>query len=193
MCQSGAVSSGEQLDEWKGSDVTTEQVLVLNVSYEPLALIHWHRAICLVLAEKVTVEAFEEGRGIRSARAEYPFPAVIRLRRYVYSSAENLGRSTRRSVLRRDGHLCAYRTSSPVCVERATSIDHVMPRSRGGGDEPTNLVAACLPCNQLKGNRTPGELGWRLHLQPPAEGGAWPLLDVDDVPVTWRPFLSAVA
>ena len=48
--------------------------------------------------------------------------------------------------------------------------------SRGGGDDPTNLVAACLPCNQLKGNRTPGELGWRLHLQPPAEGGAWPLL-----------------
>ena len=85
--------------------MANQQVLVLNVSYEPLVLIHWHRAICLVLADKVTVEATEDGRGIRSARAEYPFPAVIRLRRYVSAAPARAVGATRRSVLRRDGHL----------------------------------------------------------------------------------------
>ncbi|MCB1029146.1 MAG: HNH endonuclease [Microthrixaceae bacterium] len=172
--------------------MANQQVLVLNVSYEPLVLIHWHRAICLVLADKVTVEATEDGRGIRSARAEYPFPAVIRLRRYVSAAPARAVGATRRSVLRRDGHLCAYRTSSPVCVERATSVDHVMPRSRGGGDEPSNLVAACVPCNQRKGDRTPAEMGWAIRTED-AGGEPWPMLDVDTVPVSWRPFLPAAA
>lgn len=171
--------------------MANDQVLVLNVSYEPIVLIHWHRAICLVLAEKVTVEAIEDGRALRSATSEFAYPAVIRLRRYVPANgARSLGCS-RRSVLRRDGFLCAYRASSPVCATRAASVDHVVPRSRGGGDEPTNLVAACVPCNQLKGNRSLSELGWSLLRFEPTE--ASPLFDLDEVPVAWRPFLSAAA
>ena len=72
--------------------MANDQVLVLNVSYEPVILIHWHRAICLVMAEKVTVEAVEEGRALRSATAEFPYPAVVRLRRYVPATrATSLG------------------------------------------------------------------------------------------------------
>ncbi len=171
--------------------MANDQVLVLNVSYEPVILIHWHRAICLIMAEKVTVEAVEDGRALRSATAEFPYPAVVRLRRYVPATrASSLGCS-RRSVLRRDGFLCAYRASSPVCATRAASVDHVVPRSRGGGDEPTNLVAACVPCNQLKANSTLRELGWSLHRVGPTQ--ATPLFDLDDVPVAWRPFLPVAA
>ena len=169
-----------------------DQVLVLNVSYEPLSLIHWHRAICLVLADKVTVEATEGSRSLRSARAEYPYPAVIRLRRYVSAARIRDVGATRSSVLRRDGHRCAYRGSSPVCVQRATSVDHVMPRSRGGGDDTSNLVAACLPCNQLKGDRTPEELGWSAEPWPQADA-AWTLLDGGEVPDVWRPYLTSAA
>ena len=171
--------------------MANDQVLVLNVSYEPIVLIHWHRAICLVLAEKVTVEAVEDGRAIRSAAAEFPYPSVVRLRRYVpVTQTRSLG-SSRRSVLRRDGFLCAYRLSSPVCATRAASVDHIVPRSRGGGDEPSNLVAACVPCNQLKANKTLRELGWSLHRADAAH--AAPLFDLDEVPVAWRPFLPAAA
>ncbi|MEZ5381826.1 MAG: HNH endonuclease [Microthrixaceae bacterium] len=168
------------------------QVLVLNASYEPLSLIHWHRAICLVLADKVTVEAVEEGRALRSARAEYPYPAVIRLRRYVSAVRLRGAGTTRSSVLRRDGHRCAYRSSSPVCEQRATSVDHVIPRSRGGSDQTSNLVAACLPCNQLKGDRTPEELGWVAEPWPQADAG-WSLLDGGEVPDVWRPYLASAA
>lgn len=177
--------------ETKEGAVANDQVLVLNVSYEPIVLIHWHRAICLVLDEKVTVEAIEEGRALRSASAEFAYPAVIRLRRYVPSDRVRTVGTSRRSVLRRDGFVCVYRASSPVCVGRASSVDHVMPRSRGGGDESNNLVAACLPCNQFKGDRTPAELGWSTHRLNGV--AAWPMLDLGDVPATWRPFLTSAA
>lgn len=170
-----------------------DQVLVLNVSYEPLGLIHWHRAICLVFAEKVTVEATEAGRFLRSARAEYPYPAVIRLRCYVRAGGIRAMGSTRSSILRRDGHRCAYRGSSPVCVTRATSVDHVLPRSRGGGDDPANLVAACLPCNQLKGDRTPEEIGWVARPWASEGEAAGAVFHGVDVPEVWRPFLPSAA
>ena len=95
---------------------------------------------------------------------------------------------TRRGVLRRDGHRCAY------CRGHAATVDHVVPRSRGGADTWANLVACCLRCNGVKGDRTPDEMGWRLQVRPHAPAGpAWALRGAEAVDPLWEEFLGVAA
>ena len=85
----------------------------------------------------------------------FPWPRVLRLVRYV-KTAFQYARSpawSKRGVLRRDGHRCGY------CHGRAETVDHLLPQSRGGRNSWLNTVAACMRCNHLKANRTPGEAG----------------------------------
>jgi 5-methylcytosine-specific restriction endonuclease McrA len=133
--------------------------LVLNASYEPLCVVPLRRAVVLVLAEKATV--VEAGDGLlRSERQAVPIPSVVRLTRYVRVPYRRMVPVTRRAVLERDGHRCAY------CARRAESIDHVVPRSRGGTHEWANVVAACRRCNHRKADRLLPELGWALPFTP---------------------------
>lgn len=138
--------------------------LVLNATYEPLCVVPLRRAVVLVLAEKAVV--VEAGAGLmRSASTSIPVPTVVRLSHYVRVPYRREVPLTRRAVLDRDGHLCAY------CGVRADTIDHVKPRSRGGLHVWTNVVAACARCNHRKGDRLLSELGWHLAtppVQPPA-------------------------
>ena len=90
-------------------------------------------------------------------------PSVIILVRYVRAPRRRAVAVTRRGVLRRDGHRCAY------CRAQAATVDHVMPRSRGGADAWENLVACCLRCNSAKGNRTPDEIEKDLPQRRPHE------------------------
>lgn len=138
--------------------------LVLNATYEPLCVVTLRRAVVLVLAEKaIVVEATEAV--MHSAHTAIPVPSVVRLSRYVRVPYRREVPMTRRAVLDRDAHLCAY------CGTRADTIDHVRPRSRGGQHVWTNVVAACARCNHRKGDRLLSELGWHLAVtptQPPA-------------------------
>ena len=138
--------------------------LVLNATYEPLCVVPLRRAVVLVLAEKaVVVEAGEEV--MHSARSSMQVPTVVRLARFVRVPYRREVPLTRRAVLDRDRHLCAY------CDARADTIDHIRPRSRGGTHVWTNVVAACARCNHRKGDRLLAELGWHLGsapVQPPA-------------------------
>jgi 5-methylcytosine-specific restriction endonuclease McrA len=138
--------------------------LVLNATYEPLCVVPLRRAVVLVLAEKaVVVEAGESV--MHSERLSMPVPSVVRLSRYVRVPYHRDVPLTRRAVLDRDGHQCAY------CGTRADTIDHVRPRSRGGQHVWTNVVAACARCNHRKGDRLLAEMGWQLTAapaQPPA-------------------------
>ncbi|MDT4899416.1 MAG: hypothetical protein QOJ78_346 [Pseudonocardiales bacterium] len=138
--------------------------LVLNATYEPLCVVPLRRAVVLVLAEKaVIVEASD--RVMHSERLAVPIPTVVRLARFVRVPYRREIPLTRRAVLDRDGHACAY------CKNRADTIDHVRPRSRGGTHVWTNVVAACARCNHRKGDRLLSELGWHLAVspvQPPA-------------------------
>jgi 5-methylcytosine-specific restriction endonuclease McrA len=113
-------------------------VLVLNASYEPLNITTWRRAMVMLLKGKA--------EGLRHfVRVPYkPLPL------------------TRRNVFHRDAHTCQY------CGfhGESLSIDHIVPRSRGGGDTWDNVTTACLPCNVRKGNRTPREAGMRLAREP---------------------------
>jgi 5-methylcytosine-specific restriction endonuclease McrA len=139
--------------------VPASHALVLNASYEPLCVVTMRRAVVLVLAEKALVVEHGEG-SVRSERLTLAAPSVVRLTRYVRVPYRRTAPLTRRAVLERDGHSCAY------CARRAESVDHVVPKSRGGRHEWANVVAACLRCNRTKGDRMLGELGWTLHFAP---------------------------
>jgi 5-methylcytosine-specific restriction endonuclease McrA len=138
--------------------------LVLNASYEPLCVVPMRRAVVLILAEKaVMVEAGADF--LHSATSSIRVPRVVKLCRYVRVPYRRQIPLTRRAVLARDSHRCVY------CTVRADTIDHVVPRSRGGRNEWTNVVAACSRCNHRKGDRLLSELGWALPrppVQPPA-------------------------
>jgi 5-methylcytosine-specific restriction endonuclease McrA len=138
-----------------------EHVLVLNATYEPLSTVAWQRAVVLVLDGVAEIVAADEERLVRSPSVSLALPQVIRLLSYVRVPRGRVTPVTRRGVLTRDGHRCAY------CRGRADSVDHVVPRSRPGGVHAwSNLVAACRSCNGRKGNRTPEEAGMPLLSRP---------------------------
>jgi 5-methylcytosine-specific restriction endonuclease McrA len=133
-------------------------VLVLNASYEPLNITTWRRAMVMLLKGKA--EGLEHDPE-KTIRPDYFLPTVIRLRQFVRVPYKPLP-LTRRNVFHRDGHACQYCGFSGEQL----SIDHVVPRSRGGTDVWENVTTACLPCNVRKGNRTPREAGMPLAREP---------------------------
>src|SRR5438445_663260 len=132
-------------------------VLVLNYTFEPLHFTNARRAITLLLAGKA--EAVEASpRVVRSPSVAFALPAVIRLAIYIRKPFLDRVAFNKKNILRRDGYTCQY------CNRRGErlTVDHVLPRSRGGDTTWTNVVAACLRCNLKKGNRLPEETGMRL-------------------------------
>lgn len=136
------------------------RTLVLNAGYEPISIVSDRRALVLVLGGKASVLEADASQPLRSMSAEHARPQVILLRNYVRIPMARYQPVSRKAVLRRDSHRCAY------CDSFANTIDHVHPRSRGGRDSWENLVACCLSCNNVKGDRTPEEMGWRLRRRP---------------------------
>ncbi len=132
-------------------------VTLLNASYEPLGRVTFQHAVRMLFRQVATVEEAHADRMI----GPHPWPKVIRLVRYV--AAKWMYRPagyTRAGVLKRDQHRCAY------CGGRATTVDHVLPASRGGAWSWLNTVGACGPCNARKADRTPPEAGMRMRVQP---------------------------
>lgn len=136
------------------------RTLVLNAGYEPLAVVSFKRAIVLVLNGKATVVSADSDNPVFGSSGAWDRPSVILLTRYVRMPGSRRVPVTRRGVLRRDEFRCCY------CARGATTIDHVLPRSRGGADSWENLVACCLACNNTKGDRTPTEMGWSMRVVP---------------------------
>lgn len=137
------------------------QTLVLNASYEPLAVVSVRRAVVLVLTEKAVLEHGDTNKPIRSATREFPRPLVVRLLKFVRVPYRKRMPWSRSGVLTRDRRHCAY------CNGRADSIDHILPVSRGGAERSwMNTVAACMICNQAKADRTPAEAGMKLLIDP---------------------------
>ncbi len=165
-----------------------QTTLVLNAGYEPLAVVSFKRALVLVLNGKASVVASDAGHPVVSTSGEWDRPAVILLNRYVRLPMGRAVPVSRRGVLRRDAHRCAY------CGGHAATVDHVMPRSRGGADTWENLVACCLRCNNDKGDRTPHEMGWRLRFTPrPPHGTAWLVRGADRPMPQWEEYLAPAA
>jgi 5-methylcytosine-specific restriction endonuclease McrA len=161
--------------------------LVLNATFEPLCVVTDRRAVVLVLGETAEMlhasEAF-----MHSAHLSVAVPSVVRLRRYVRVPYRWNTPLNRRSVFARDDHRCQY------CGGPAESIDHVVPRSRGGEHAWENVVAACRPCNVRKRDRMLHETSMRLHRAPIVpRGSSWLTFALGAVPDTWTPYLLNAA
>lgn len=160
--------------------------LVLNATYEPLCVVSVRRAVVLVLTGKaVPVEDSDEA--LHSPTRAVAAPVVVRLSRFVRVPFRAEVPLTRRGVLARDNHRCVY------CGAAATSLDHVVPKSRGGRHAWDNVVAACARCNHAKADRSVADLGWRLPRQPKAPSGAsWRVLGSRRVDPRWHAYLEPV-
>lgn len=162
------------------------RTLVLNAGYEPLSVVSFKRAVVLVLSGRAVVLTAAE-TPIHSATMTVQRPHVILLTRYVRVPYGRAVPVSRRGVLRRDRHLCAY------CGGSANTIDHVLPRSRGGADSWDNLVACCVRCNNAKGNHTPDEMGWKLRMPPLTPRGAtWVVRGTERYDPAWEAYLPTV-
>ena len=164
-----------------------EHVLVLNASYEPLNVCSVRRAYVLVYKGKAElVEELEHP--LRSASDTYPWPHVIRLVTYVHVPRAVQRKISRRALFARDGWRCVYCGTTGGRL----TLDHVVPRSRGGDSIWENVVTSCAPCNLRKGNRTLEEVGMRLHTQPrPPAPALFVTLSAPRIPDGWQPYLAA--
>lgn len=166
------------------ASVTTAATLLLNATYEPLCVVSSRRAIVLVLADKAELVDVTDAL-VHAERLSLAVPIVVRLTRYVRVPYPVSVPLSRRAVFTRDAQTCVY------CGASATSIDHVVPRSRGGTHTWDNVVAACRRCNHTKADRSLAEMGWTLPHPPRApSGAAWRLLGHRTVDPRWRSWLG---
>jgi 5-methylcytosine-specific restriction endonuclease McrA len=166
------------------------RVLLLNVTFEPLTALPLRRAIVLVVCGKAeVVHGDPAGLLLHSASTALVVPSVIRLSNFVRVPYRGQAPLTRAGLMHRDCYRCVY------CGGRAETIDHVVPRSRGGAHSWGNCVASCARCNHRKADRLLSELGWRLRITPAAPRGQhWKLLAaVADADPLWLPYLGEPA
>lgn len=163
-------------------------VLLLNASYEPLRVISWQRAICLQLAERADlIESIAERRLHTSGGDEFPFPAVVRLREMiVIPFRRGNAPITRRGLAHRDGGVC----QKTGCERSGATMDHLLPRSRGGQHDWHNVVLMCAEHNNAKSNRTIEELGWSLKNAPRVPTHETFYLDRTEVLPEWKQWLG---
>lgn len=160
------------------------RALVLNATYEPLAVVSARRAVILVLDEKADLVHASPERW-SSERQAVEVPSVIRLRYFVKVPFRRRASLTRRAVFLRDDGRCQY------CGKRAENIDHVVPRSRGGMHVWENVVACCARCNAHKRDRLVHETPMRLRRRPEAPRHLnWITVAVGHVPEHWAPYLT---
>lgn len=161
------------------------QVLVLNASYEPLNVTSVRRAHVLVFKGKAEViERLEQP--LRSASDSYPWPHVIRLVAYVRVPRAVQRKISRRALFARDGWRCVYCGSGGSRL----TLDHVVPRSRGGDSVWENVVTSCAPCNLRKGDRLLEEAKMELRSRPRAPAPVLFIrLAAPQIPHGWQPYL----
>lgn len=174
-------------DVHDGSLWGRRRVLLLNSTYEPLTALPMRRAVIMVMCGKADVVHDDpSGLVIHSATRSIAVPSVIRLRTYVRVPYRARVPMTRAALMHRDRFRCAY------CGGKADTVDHVVPRSRGGAHSWENCVAACSTCNHRKADRLLAELGWTLHCVPmPPKGQHWRLLStVKELDPSWARYLG---
>lgn len=167
-----------------GKSILNREVLVLNDNFQPLMVCTARRAICLVYLQKVDV--LEKYRDVvHSPTTAMHIPSVVRVSRYVHLNGSEIVLS-RKNVLKRDHHECQY------CGQRSVpmTIDHVLPKERGGKDSWDNLVCCCHACNRRKGSRTPEEWGTGLSRRPRKPSRIRYIQQlVKKEQASWRPYL----
>ncbi|MBI2944417.1 MAG: HNH endonuclease [Candidatus Wallbacteria bacterium] len=165
------------------------KALLLNASYEPLRAIGWQRALILVFQGKVDVlDEYEQL--VHSPRRSYRLPSVIRLQAFVRTQFRHEVRFSRENIFARDRFVCQY--DGHRHPREQLTLDHVIPRHKGGRTDWDNIVTCCIPCNRRKGSKLPSQIGFRLLRRPARPSWQFSLrqlLGVRDVPPSWRAYL----
>lgn len=161
-----------------------KNVLVLNQNYEPIMVCNAKRAIILVyLGKAEIVEKLDAD--VRSVSVSLPFPSVVRLIVYIHKPYTKIILS-RKNIIKRDHHKCQYCGKNHLPL----TVDHVIPKQLGGDDSWTNLVCACIKCNNKKGNRTPDQAGMKLLSIPKKPSHLFFIQFLVEKPrENWRPYL----
>lgn len=139
----------------------TNGCLALNASFEPLTMVPLRRALRLVIDGKAEIVETDAGRLVRSERAAWPRPLVIRLTRFIHVPKRFRKQVTNTFLFARDDYRCQYcgRLQAELRPREALTRDHLIPISRGGLNTWTNVVTACSTCNTRKADRLPSEIG----------------------------------
>ena len=162
----------------------SKQVLVLNQSYEPINICSVRRAIILVFRGKAQIVE-KSAQELHSVRNRYPVPSVVRLFLYIRIPHKQMVLS-KRNIVKRDGHQCQY------CGSRhgTMTVDHIVPRTLGGGETWENLVCACARCNNVKGNRSFEQAEMNLIRRPHRPNHVTFIRIMVGVPdQRWKPYL----
>jgi 5-methylcytosine-specific restriction endonuclease McrA len=162
-----------------------KKVLVLNLDHSPVGIVSVKKALVLTFLDKAASLASFEYLKIRTVDREFIYPAVIRL--YEYKNIPYKGvMLNRNNLFKRDDHTCQYCGS-----EKDLTIDHVIPRSKGGKTNWKNLVTACHRCNTMKGDKTPEQAGMKLCHQPFKPNLSYFLAEYADRHASeWLPYLE---
>jgi len=172
------------------------QVLLLNGNtWEPLSVITVPRAINLLLAGKAIVVE-QTNRVLRTVRTQFPVPSVIALKRYINVPRRHASWS-RKGVLARDNFTCIYCGVHPgegqrglVLTKKDFTVDHILPKSRGGKDTWTNTACACYSCNHRKGGRTESEAGMKLRWEPKTPRTSYIVITMGRGPDAWKKYIE---
>ena len=152
---------GPGVQSYGSNGKMNSKVLVLNQNYEPLSVCHVKKAVILLYLGKAELIEAWDGKALRSVSMSLPFPSIVRLSVYIRIPYKKIILS-RKNILRRDGHRCQYCGRNDVPL----TVDHIVPKARGGEDAWENLVCACIECNNKKGDRIPQESRMLLLRKP---------------------------
>ena len=165
-----------------------EQVLLLNITYEPLRVINWKRAIVMLTLGKVEVVE-EYTREIHSVSFSIKLPSVVRLLRFVRRPKTPV-KFCRQNIYVRDNYRCQY--CGGLFPSTELTWDHVVPKARGGRTEWENIVSCCVECNRQKGGRLPSEVSMSL-IRKPKKPEWLPILTITlafrQMPQSWRDYV----
>jgi 5-methylcytosine-specific restriction endonuclease McrA len=167
---------------------TVSRVLVLNASYEPINVCTVRRAAVLILKDRAEILEHAD-HALHAETLTLPRPAVIRLTNYVRIPRDaHARRITRRAVFARDRWTCQYCGT----VRSTLTVDHVIPRSKGGPSSWDNIVASCAPCNRRKGDRLPGQIDMHPRQRPrPPSATIFVHVATPSIPPMWEQYLAA--
>jgi 5-methylcytosine-specific restriction endonuclease McrA len=165
-----------------------DRTLLLNATFEPLAIVPWKKAVTLLFLKKV--EVLEEyDKEVRSVSSRVRLPSVVKLRRFVRNGHAAV-RFSRKNVFLRDDYTCQY--CGKHFDPKHLTCDHIVPRSRGGVTEWTNIVASCFHCNFKKGDRLPEEVDMLPLRKPTRPSGFYVLLlnlGIRTLPDYWKDYM----
>jgi 5-methylcytosine-specific restriction endonuclease McrA len=172
------------------------RVLLLNGStWEPLSVISVPRAINLILADKAVVIE-QSGQFLKTINSHFPVPSVIALRTYI-NVPRRRAHWSRKGVPVRDNFTCIYCGAKPGTIQKGKvlakndlTVDHIIPRSRGGKDHWTNTACACYGCNHRKGNRLPNEAGMKLRWEPKTPRTSYLVIAIGSGPDGWKQYIE---